>query len=535
MAKSAVKLQAANDEDDKVISGSPDTRHPDLLPFLSDYTMMRDVREGATHIKIKGEAYLSKPSGFRAQSDDGYAMYEAYKTRAEFPEIASPTILAMVGVLHRREAMIQGLEEGQPLADMWESATPDALPLETLHRRISEELLTVGRVALLADMSDEGDDDLPWIALYKAESLINWSDDRDFFVLEEQYRVRTGYNWDTRLRYRVLQWSVDDGYTVRVVDPDGRGLITNGSKTDVAEGVSKSLITPQIRGGGSLEEIPLVIAGSRDLSVEPDEIPLLGVGRAALAIYRLDADYRHQLFMSGQETLFTIGLAAEDAPAFVGAGVVVSIPAGGDAKYVGPSGAGITAHRLAIEDERHTAAEAGARIFEGTSQKTPESGAALRIRARAATATLVSIALASAAALEQALRHCALMVGQEPETIVVVPNLDFVENAITPDEAAKLMELWLQKAISYETLYENLQRGDIASQERTAAEEQELVAEEEAQTIDEEGGALPAEAGAGAASAQATPDLSVGQGTDETGTVSETELQRLFAPATLNA
>jgi hypothetical protein len=36
--------------------------------------------------------------------------------------------------------------------------------------------------------------------------------------------------------------------------------------------------------------------------VDIGEVPLIGVAQAALAGYRLDADYRHQLYMSGQET-----------------------------------------------------------------------------------------------------------------------------------------------------------------------------------------------------------------------------------------
>jgi len=473
-------------ERDDDLRGDPSQRHPDLVRMSDDYQEMRDCRAGATTIKAEGQKYLPMPDGFRAQNDGGAGMYESYKKRAQFPDIVSPTVLGMVGIVHSREAQIEGLEEGSALEYLWEKATPDGLPLEVLHRMITEEILTLGRVALFADPPAEGGE--PLIALYKAESLINWSDSRDFFVLEESYRIRTGFSWDDRTRYRVLRL-VDDRYVVVVLDKDGTPQ-TVGSAEDTEDQEDRSTeASPVARGGQALEEIPLVVAGSRDLSLEPDEMPLIGVARAATAIYRLDADYRHQLFMAGQETLFVSGLDVKDAPDFVGAGVIVCLPENASAQYVGPSGEGIDSHKTAIDDEREVAAAAGSRVFETGQKGQAESGDALRIRARAGTATLVSVALSSAAALERILRHCATMVGADPESIVVTPNLDFVDAKMTPDEAAKLMELWLQGVISYDTLYENLQRGEIASQERTAEEEQDLVAQEQTQTTDDEGGA----------------------------------------------
>lgn len=522
MAKSATKLKAVNDEPRRIV-GNVKEHHPDLAIIWSDWEECRDTVAGATTVKGRGTQYLPMPSGFKG-SVAPEEMYNAYKIRAQFPDMAAPTIQGMLGIIHQSEAQIEGLEEGSPLAMMWESATPDGLTLEALHKKITEEILTVGRVVLLADLPPEGGE-LPWIAFYKAESLINWSESRNFFVLEEDYRVRNGFAWQGKKRYRVLE-VLDDTYQVQVLDEDGDPLTENDDTTDqdVAEGVATAVVVPQARGGEPLGEVPLVVAGSRDLSLPPDQIPLIGVVRSATAIYRLDADYRHQLFMSGQETLFYIGLDKDDVPDYVGAGVGIAIPEGGDAKYVGPSGAGIAAHKVAIEDERSNAAEAGSRMFAVGDKKAAESGEALRIRARAGSATLISVAQVSAAALERVLRYCALLVGEDPEEIIVKPDLSFLDNDMTAEEANKMTELWMNKVISYETLYNNLQRGRIASEERTAEEEQELVAEEEAASMPEQDDA------AGGTEVPLALDLSEGTGTDEYGPVSQAELDELFAP-----
>ncbi|WP_188855413.1 DUF4055 domain-containing protein [Aureimonas glaciei] len=396
------------------------------------------------------------PSGFRAQDDGGRAMYGAYMKRAQFPEILGPTVRGMVGIIHRTETQI---DLPTSMLGLWEKATVDGLSLEAFHRRVTTDILLTGRYGILVDAPPEGSD-MPYLAGYSAEALINWSDARDFYVLDEGGLTREGFSWTEKRKFRVLELL------------DGRYVVSRYSETTKDDGE----VVPTKRGGGVFEEIPFVVISSRDLSVAPDEPPLIGVARAALALYRLDADYRHQLFWSGQETMVVIN---GDAPSAIGAGIVVSLKSGEtaegnelrpDVKYVGPAGTGIAAHRVAIQDERDNAVAAGARIFDSV-QRAQESGEALRLRYAAQTATLTSIAQSSAAGLEKALRYIAIMTGANPDEVVVKPNLDFLDATMTPQDAAALVTAWQNNAISYETLYENLQRGEIASSERTAEEE----------------------------------------------------------------
>jgi hypothetical protein len=372
----------------------------------------------------------------------------------------------MVGLVHRTAAEITGLEDGKPLAFMFENCSLDGLTLEAFHTRITTELLMQGRFSILVDVPS-GDGSitkpaaLPYFAGYTAERLINWAEiEKDLFVFDEtrEERIESEFVWTRREHYRVLRLE-GNTYTAEVYDN--------------TEAVNK--FTPQMLGGKTFQEIPLVVVGPRDLRLAPEEPPLFGVGRACLAIFRLDADYRHQLHMSGQETLFIMGLT-DDLPNAVGAGVVVGLPPDSDAKYVGPQGVGINAHRVAIQDERANAVREGLRLFDQGGQR--ESGEALRLRASAQTTTLTTISQASAAALEKALRYAAMFVGQDPLEITVKPNLKFVDSVMTPQDATFLMQVWQGGGISKETLYENFQRGEIASTERTFEEEQALIEKE---------------------------------------------------------
>lgn len=439
-----------------------DNKHPNYIARAPLWSLMRDTTGGEGDVKGAGAEYLPQPSGFSAQADGGKALYASYQKRAQFPEIVHPTVHGMVGVIHRTEAQIELPAAMEPL---WEKATKDGLPLEALHRRITAELLTTGRYSLLADAAAEGSD-LPWLAGYSAEALINWADDRSMFVLDESGLKREGFRWEQQQRYRVLEL-VEGRYTVQTYTGTDR---TTGDA-----------LQPTGRGNAKLTEIPLVVIGARDLSLAPELPPLIGVARAAIALYQLSADYRWQLFMTGQETLVIIN---GDAPTAVGAGAVIAIKQGDqtgtpDVKYVGPAGTGIAAHRVAMQDERQNAAQAGARLFSNSSEGNgAESGDALRIRFAAETATLTSIAQASAQGLEKALRHVAVMIGQDPGKVTVKPNLSFVDSTLSPSEAVSVVSLWQSGALSKQTVYENLQRGEVASAERSFEEEEELIAAE---------------------------------------------------------
>lgn len=437
-----------------------DTKHDDYTDRVDEWRTMRDCARGAKAVTEGGQFYLPMPSGFRAQLDAGVAMYSAYGIRAQFPDILAPTLRGMVGVIHRVESKITGLEEGKPLAYLWERATADGLPLEAMHRRLTAEVLLMGRYGLLTDVSAEGG--LPYLAGYSAESLINWDEDRSFYVLDESGRKRDGFKWVDVKRFRVL--TLDGSrYSVEIYDGEG-------------DAAAQGKIEPAVRGGSNLDEIPFVVVGPRDLTTKPEEPPLIGVARASLALYRLDADYRHQLFSTGQETFVVIN---GEAPTAVGSGVIITLNGQQgltpDAKYVSPTGKGIEAHRTAIQDERSNATASGASLFDNEKGQG-ESGEARKLRLGAQRATLTSVALASAAGLERALRYAAMFVGQDPTEIVVKPNLQFVDQVMNPLDAANLVKVWQAGAISKQTLYENLQRGEVASAERTLDEEEELIA-----------------------------------------------------------
>lgn len=407
--------------------------------------------QGEGAIKAAGEQYLPMPSGFRGMEDKGAAAYDSYAKRAQFPEIMAPSVGAMVGIVHGTEITIEMPEAMQYLH---EDADGDGLTLVDLHRRLTRELLVLGRVGVLADAPESGGN--PFLAMYGARSIINW--DKDFFVLDETGPRRDGFTWQVKQQFRVLKLD-ERRYVQTRYDADG-------NPTD---------ITPLGIGGAFLDAVPFAVVSAKDVGARIETPPLMGVSRASIAMYQLSADYRHQLFMSGQETLVFINA---EAPDVVGAGVTWQLQGSEglpvDAKYVSPACTGITAHKDAIAMNRDAAAQAGARLFD-QGDRAQESGEARALRYRSETANLQSVAQMSCAVLEKGLRFIARMLGLNEAEVIVNPPENLLEGAMTPAEAVELATLVTNGHISYETFYERLQKGGIASPERDSDEETDLI------------------------------------------------------------
>ncbi len=177
------------------------TKHPEITRERQDeWRLMHDADNGESAVKARAEAYLPKPGGFKAQADGGKAMYDAYRARAQFPEILAPSISAMVGIIHSKKARI---ELPPAMEYLLEQTTATGLSLFAFHRRITRQLLKMGRFAVLADApADSGQ---PFLAGYHADSIINWENDGSFYVLDETGMVRDGFEWNRVEQYRVLE------------------------------------------------------------------------------------------------------------------------------------------------------------------------------------------------------------------------------------------------------------------------------------------------------------------------------------------
>ena len=443
----------------------PTIKHPEYLDFAPSWQLMRDAVAGEDDVKNKGEQYLPMKSGTAAIEDSGLRskVYNLYKIRAGFPEITAPTIRGAVGVMLARNAKIELPESMEHLR---ERATLDGLTLDALHRRIATEVMTTGRYGLLPSVDKNG---IPYLSGYAAESVINWDTAvgvPDFVMLDEtavERNQQTG-EWETvdRLRecviadgqYRSFVYTKPDKDWVREMDSEARTA-----------------------RGQPIDFLPFVFIGSLDLTPEPDDVPMYGLAKLAVRIYRMDADYSFSLHMTSEPTPVAIGFDDPQAavkngyaPKTLGSSVIWILPEGGDAKYLEFSGQGLEKQAEAIKASFEQAEKFGAQVLQSAASN--ESGEALKMRAASQTATLTSIAQTTAAGLEKALRNLAVWMGEDPELVTVTPNLDFFGRSMSAQDITALVSAWQQGAISHPALFKKLQQGGVLDEDAQYADEE---------------------------------------------------------------
>lgn len=458
--------------------------HPSYDRYLPDWHLMRDVISGQRAVKDKNVEYLSPTSGQiedggLKNDTDGFAAYKAYLRRAYFPHLTLKGLNSLLGIMHSKPPVFELPPQMEPLL---ESATLRGETLQQLLYRINEEQITTGRIGLLADMPSTRDPergDIPYIATYTAESIINWDSGQKFnlrakalnlVVLNESGFERTqNFEWEQETAYRVL--ILGD-----VLANEENAIYRQGQfkGTDVSFDESQ-LMEPSLLGN-TLNFIPFTFINTKDIVDEPDNPPLIGLANLNMAIYQGEADYRQNLFMQAQDTLVIIGgnLDDQDVLVRVGANAVLHLPANATAEYIGVDSQGLPEQRQALENDYNRAQQEAANLLE---KSDAESGDALRVRVASKTATLTDVAVSGGYGLQNSLRQIALWMGLDAELVVVKPNLDFVDDTMSGQEAVQLTTAHNMGApLSRESIHGNFQRRGLTK----------LSYEEELQKLEDE-------------------------------------------------
>jgi Domain of unknown function (DUF4055) len=445
--------------------------HPQYDYRANDWTQIEDGYEGERRVKARGEVYLPMTGGQVAlgigngpdgKPKQGQQLYDAYKTRANYPSILKDTANALVGILNREPPVI---ELPDALKDMLELATDRGEPLEALLRRIQLHQLLYGRHGIMVDVDESRN--LPYLVDFVAKRVINWDDvaiegkaERKtmLVVLDETRLVRTGFRWESKKKFRALE--IDDAGNYQVTIED--------------DGSRQPPIVPSIQGK-TIDFIPFVFANAVDLVPDVGDVPLLGLSNLALTIYRGDADYRQALFMQGQDTLVITGEEIDpqnpDEKIIVGAGALISLPnENATAQFIGATSTGLSEMREAQQNDFERSTNYGLQMMsQGAGAEAAET---LKIRVAARTADLVSVAQTSAAALTQALRYAATWIGADPDAVRVESNTDFIDEAMPAAELLGYMNAKSRGApLSLKSIHALMRKGDVT--QLTFEEEQE--------------------------------------------------------------
>jgi len=424
---------------------------------------MRDTYAGSDRVKEERQEYLPATQGMiedgmNASTDKGYQRYEAYLKRAVFHDFVKDAVKIAIGAMFCKPPKIDLPPEMESLR---ERATPNGETLEMLLRRINVEQLVTGRLGLFADFpSRPTANQLPYLVVYAAESIINW-DDGDFdesnlprlnlvVLCETEFERKETFEWEQVEKYRVLVLG-----NVDTNEPPGvpaQALFQVVEKdSGSTDAFNAEALKPFLYKGRGLSDLPFVIVNAADVVADPDYPALSGLADIALAAYRGEADYRQNLFMQAQDTLVTVGSSEEDHR--IGAGASINLKHGGEAYFIGVSADGLGEMAKALAADKTEAAHRAGQLIDNRARPF-ESGEALKVRQSGQSATLTEIAKAGAFGLQTILRTIAVWIGADPSKVVVEPNLDFSLTGMMTQELVELMTAKAQGApISLRTIH----------------------------------------------------------------------------------
>jgi Domain of unknown function (DUF4055) len=425
-----------------------DTRRQESADMLDTWQKCRDVREGQTAIHKAGERYLPKLSGQEKQE------YDAFKKRAQFYGATSRTIDAFQGMVMRVPPAIDNenklLEDitaqGNTLFEFIDDILEDALVVG-FGGMLVEHTPMVEGITTLAQAQSSGA--RPYLVEYDAQNILNWKESGGAFtqlVLEESELVdKSEFEREALTIYRALDLDESGNYRQR-------RFIKSKEKIDEFIQVGNDIYP--LMNGAKLREIPFYFIG------DCDELPpLIDLVDLNISHYMSTADLENGCHYTGipQPWLAGVQLNAGETLSIGGTNAWIFSDPSVKAEYLEFTGQGLGALEKRIEAKEKQMAALGAKMLSDTVVAETATGAGLR-----STGELSVLSQMSSNVSKVLSRACTFMYQWAglPEVEIVL-NKDYLPSMITPQELIALVQTWQAGAISTETLFWNLQQGEV--------------------------------------------------------------------------
>lgn len=442
------------------------TRHRHYAQAQAKWQRMRDVIAGQDAVHARGEAYLPRLS---AQSDSDY---EAYKLRATWFGATSRTVDALHGLLFRKLPTITADGMDEILGDI----TMDGTPALGFGQRVAREVLEMGRVGILVDYpvvqampSSLGAaiaaGARPFATMYAPESILNWRVERignrmatTLVVLAEAAEsIKSEFESDVVTQYRVL--SLSNGVYVQRVYREG-----DAGAALVAETV------PLMRGV-PMREIPFVAVGPEHIGFDVSDPPLIDMADLNLSHYRTTADLEHGAHYTGLPMLFLAGVQLDEgATVPLGSQVAVTSPhSDANGRFIEFTGQGLGALESLVARKEAQMAALGASML-AQQKRGVEAAQTYEMRVAQETSMLADVAQQVSAGMTRVLGWMRDWAGVAGDVAFEV-STDYTVTRMTAGDLSALMALWQSGGISRQTLYWNLQQGELIAPGKTLEDE----------------------------------------------------------------
>jgi hypothetical protein len=480
----------------------PDTAHPDYDAALPQWQMMADVLAGEDAVKAAGAKYLPMFDETDQQE------YERYKSRADFDEVTLRAVKAMRGFLFRKDPRLSApghdpgkpaVKRGQqqqntPFDQFIEDATLTGKEFYDVAKDCATLVLDYGRGGSLIDWNEE--EKQPFTVQYAAIDIINWRYERvngRMMLTQIVLHERDPNLYDTKGNKSSASNNYDHVFhdQWRELRLEGNGVTQYLWRKKEAKGKEEFyLVQPPsqpMRGGKPLSAIPFVFhTADGPFGEYVCQPPLIPLARTNLSLYRTNADLENARHVLGMPTPYSCGFGDTSTPLFLGSTRAWSTDQT-DAKcgFLALTGTEIQPLTDAVKEKQDKMAAFGARFLDTAGRaggaRSPEAFYTVALRQTAETASLTDISLALTQSLTDVLGWALwwstsmATVADAREVVNYEINTDFIGMIMDAPTMTSLMGLYLQKGISFETLFARLQGADIIPSDRTVDEEKVLI------------------------------------------------------------
>lgn len=474
--------------------------HKQYTLALPDWTLMRETIAGSRAVHEAGIRFLPK---LCEQPDPEY---RDYNMRAVWYGATGRTAEAFQGMVTRKQPTLETTDE-KALEEFLRDCDLQGNSFVSHCQGTLWELIGVARYGTLVDITDsvETTQGRPYVTAYDTEAIVNWRLERvggemkyTLVVLKEsssEYHPATGelapdeYCTPSYLQYRELRL-VNNQAIVRVWRPKQKK--ESEPATDSLAGNDYVLIEERIltRRGKPLDFLPFEFHGLDSNREVPSKPILLDLAHVNGAHYRNSADLENGLHIAGLPTPWAVKFNAPEDPSKPdGKGALplgtsrawMSDDDGAQCGFLEFTGNGLKAISEAMADKEKMMAALGARILDDP-KRAAETAQSVGLRQTSESNVLTDLVDSAAQSLTNVLRIVEWWIGtaKSPKDLkdtLVTLNKDLLGSKIDPTLLSSLLQAYQSGAMSFKTLFWNLQQGNVYADGTTLEDEQESIAD----------------------------------------------------------
>lgn len=455
-----------------------ETQHSTYKELLPKWTKINLVDGGEDSVHAAGELLLPK---LEQQNVD---QYKAYRERTRFLNAFNRTLLGLEGTVTRRETIIKdnGIE------DLTDDITTTGISLKDYGEEALQNQLKYGFSGTLVDYVStdpeltvaevEALNARPNFGYYPALTIINWKYNtiKNKHILVMVVLKETVSEWvndfetEEVVQYRVLRLEEvnEDGEVENNEYFYSQQLYTKGKGTEYLPGEK---IYP-LMDNQKQTRIPFFFHG------KPVKPPLYDLCTTNIKHYQLKADHNHALHYIGLPTPVFSGSSAKDpdAPTTIGPERIIHLEnPQAKGQFMELEGKGLEHIEKELEACKTDMAYLGANMLAPESM-VQETATKATIRRSSETSALSKIVTDLNRTLTESLQYLSLWYGVEDVSeISFKMSTDFDPSRLSSQDLLALVQSWQSGAYSKQTLFENLQKGEIIDGTKQFEDEEELI------------------------------------------------------------